>query len=75
MSSIVALVNILDVSFESFLKSSTVVLTHIILQQSCRGEEWGEFLHLPSNRFYDFGAIRKEIEKETERMSGKKHVI
>ena len=35
-----------------------------------RGEEWGEFLHLPNKRFYDFGEIRKEIEKETERLTG-----
>ena len=38
--------------------------------QSIRGEEWGEFLHLPNKRFYDFADIRREIEKETERMTG-----
>mmetsp|Transcript_18524 Transcript_18524/g.17839 ORF Transcript_18524/g.17839 Transcript_18524/m.17839 type:complete len:762 (+) Transcript_18524:127-2412(+) len=36
-----------------------------------KGEEWGEFLHLPNKRFYDFAEIRKEIEKETERLTGK----
>ena len=35
------------------------------------GEEWGEFLHLPNKRFYDFNEIRKEIERETERLTGK----
>ncbi|XXG49120.1 hypothetical protein AAC387_Pa02g3387 [Persea americana] len=38
-----------------------------------RGEEdaeWGEFLHLPGKRFVDFGAIRKEIQAETEREAG-----
>ena len=25
-------------------------------------EEWGEFLHLPGKRFYDFSLIRKEIQ-------------
>jgi hypothetical protein len=34
-------------------------------------EEWGEFLHDPGRRFYDFGEIRREIEAETERALGK----
>lgn len=25
-------------------------------------EEWGEFLHLPGKRFYDFNEIRREIQ-------------
>lgn len=25
-------------------------------------EEWGEFLHLPGKKFFDFGGIRREIE-------------
>ncbi len=33
-------------------------------------EEWGEFLHLPNQRFYDFKDIRNEISRETERISG-----
>lgn len=32
--------------------------------------EWGEFLHLPGRKFYDFSAIRQEIVKETERLTG-----
>ena len=35
------------------------------------GEEWGEFLHLPGQRFYDFNQIREEISRETERVSGR----
>jgi len=35
------------------------------------GEEWGEFLHLPGQRFFDFEEIRAEIQRETERVSGK----
>jgi len=35
------------------------------------GEEWGEFLHLPGQRFFDFSEIRAEIQRETERVSGK----
>ncbi|QLL33510.1 hypothetical protein HG536_0E04210 [Torulaspora globosa] len=39
--------------------------------QAPNTEEWGEFLHLPGRRFYDFKEIRKEIEKETARIAGK----
>eukprot|EP00608_Synchroma_pusillum_P011384 CAMPEP_0198427610 /NCGR_PEP_ID=MMETSP1452-20131203/6025_1 /TAXON_ID=1181717 /ORGANISM="Synchroma pusillum, Strain CCMP3072" /LENGTH=570 /DNA_ID=CAMNT_0044147985 /DNA_START=24 /DNA_END=1733 /DNA_ORIENTATION=- len=35
------------------------------------GEEWGEFLHLPGQRFYDFGEIRAEIQRETDRVTGR----
>ncbi|CCC66678.1 hypothetical protein NCAS_0A01180 [Naumovozyma castellii] len=33
--------------------------------------EWGEFLHIPGRRFYDFNEIRREIENETARLAGK----
>jgi len=36
-----------------------------------KGEEWGEFLHLPGQRFYDFSEIRAEIQRETERLTGR----
>ncbi|KAI5959504.1 DNM1 [Candida pseudojiufengensis] len=32
--------------------------------------EWGEFLHIPNKRFYNFHDIRKEIEHETLRIAG-----
>ncbi|CAK0784287.1 hypothetical protein CVIRNUC_007491 [Coccomyxa viridis] len=32
--------------------------------------EWGEFLHCPGKRFYDFDRIRQEILNETERTVG-----
>lgn len=32
--------------------------------------EWGEFLHIPNKRFYNFADIRKEIENETFRIAG-----
>jgi len=35
------------------------------------GGEWGEFLHRPGKRFYDFGEIRTEIARETERICGR----
>ncbi|XAR53012.1 hypothetical protein NMG60_11021389 [Bertholletia excelsa] len=34
------------------------------------GEEFGEFLHLPGKRFYDFNEIRREIQAETDREAG-----
>jgi dynamin 1-like protein len=39
------------------------------------GEEWGEFLHVPDKRFYDFNEIRAEIERETDRETGTKKNI
>ncbi|PWA78332.1 dynamin-related protein 3A [Artemisia annua] len=33
-------------------------------------DEYGEFLHLPGKRFYDFNDIRKEIQAETDREAG-----
>lgn len=33
-------------------------------------EEWGEFLHLPGEKFFDFAAIRDEIQRETDRITG-----
>eukprot|EP00946_MAST-07B_sp_MAST-7B-sp1_P000313 g313.t1 len=35
------------------------------------GQEWGEFLHLPGKKFFDFDEIRKEIIRETDRLTGK----
>ena len=34
-------------------------------------DEWGEFLHIPGKRFYDFDDIKREIENETARIAGK----
>ncbi|KAG0482647.1 hypothetical protein HPP92_010731 [Vanilla planifolia] len=37
--------------------------------------EYGEFLHAPKKRFTDFAAIRKEIQDETDRITGRtKHI-
>ncbi|KAL0365228.1 UNVERIFIED_CONTAM: Dynamin-related protein 3A [Sesamum angustifolium] len=33
-------------------------------------EEWGEFLHLPGKKFFDFNEIRWEIQAETDREAG-----
>ncbi|OAY81184.1 Dynamin-related protein 3A, partial [Ananas comosus] len=34
------------------------------------GDEWGEFLHIPGHRFYDFREIRREIQAETDKEAG-----
>lgn len=33
--------------------------------------EWGEFLHLPNQKYHDFNEIRNEINRETDRVTGK----
>ncbi|TDL27622.1 hypothetical protein BD410DRAFT_430157 [Rickenella mellea] len=33
--------------------------------------EWGEFLHLPNQKFYDFNKIREEIVRDTEAKTGR----
>ncbi|XP_038903843.1 dynamin-related protein 3A isoform X2 [Benincasa hispida] len=40
------------------------------LLQTKTDKEYGEFLHLPGQKFYDFSEIRKEIQSETEREVG-----
>lgn len=39
--------------------------------QNDQPSEWGEFLHVPHKRFYNFHAIRREIEAETARIAGR----
>lgn len=34
-------------------------------------DEWGEFLHIPGQKFFDFNKIREEIVRETEAKAGK----
>jgi hypothetical protein len=33
-------------------------------------KEWGEFSHLPNEKFFDFNLIRDEIQNETNRVAG-----
>lgn len=41
------------------------------LQHTSGTTEWGEFSHSPGHRFTDFAQIRREIERETERVTGR----
>ena len=45
--------------------------TESILQEGVDSDEWGEFLHAPGRKYFDFTAIRLEIVRETERLTGK----
>jgi dynamin 1-like protein len=40
------------------------------LLDSISDEEWGKFLHTKNKIYTDFNDIRKEIENETDRLSG-----
>ncbi|KAI5799219.1 Dynamin central region-domain-containing protein [Peziza echinospora] len=38
---------------------------------AANADEWGEFTHIPGQKFYDFGKIRDEIIKDTEVKTGR----
>src|SRR2546430_11003239 len=39
--------------------------------KEANADEWGEFLHIPGQKFFDFNKIREEIVKETEAKTGR----
>ncbi|KAI0598085.1 vacuolar sorting protein 1 [Biscogniauxia sp. FL1348] len=39
--------------------------------KAANADEWGEFLHVPGQKFYDFNKIRDEISRETEAKVGR----
>jgi len=41
------------------------------VDKAANQDEWGEFLHLPGEKFYDFNKIREEIVRDTEAKTGK----
>lgn len=59
---------------KDFLPRGSGIVTRrpLVLQLiTSRNGEWGEFLHCKGRKFTDFNAIRKEIEDETDRMTGR----
>ena len=48
----------------------TAVLAHTCTHRLKDDSEWGEFAHLPGQRFTDFSAMRTEIETDTARLTG-----
>lgn len=57
-------------SFEFGGVIASEVQPHTRTSKPTQYEEWGEFLHIPGQRFYDFSQIRHEIESETSRIAG-----
>ncbi|KAI7849538.1 dynamin-A [Circinella umbellata] len=47
-----------------------LVLQLVTLPSSSNEEDYGEFLHVPNKRFYDFTEVRQEIEQDTARIAG-----
>jgi vacuolar protein sorting-associated protein 1 len=39
--------------------------------KEANADEWGEFLHIPGQKFFDFHKIREEIQRETDSKTGK----
>ncbi|CDJ48393.1 dynamin-like protein, putative [Eimeria brunetti] len=60
---------------KDFLPRGTGIVTRrpliLQLQHTSGTTEWGEFSHSPGHRFTDFAQIRREIERETERVTGR----
>lgn len=48
-----------------------ISLDEIPPEELVMGDEWGEFLHIPGQKFYDFNQIRDEIVRETDRVTGR----
>ena len=63
---------ILLCNFRDFLPRGNGIVTRrpLILQLINGPTEYGEFLHCKGKKFMDFLSIRKEIEDETERVTG-----
>lgn len=57
-------------SFELGAAATTEIHPHTRITQPGQYEEWGEFLHIPGQRYYEFTQIRREIEIETSRIAG-----
>lgn len=58
--------------FRDFLPRGSGIVTRrpLILQLINSPNEYGEFLHAKGKKFTDFLQIQKEIEDETDRMTG-----
>ncbi|KAI3874846.1 hypothetical protein MKW98_019419, partial [Papaver atlanticum] len=66
-NSVIPIVNKLQDIFARLGSSSTIELPHVVgvtKHKSDDGadEEYGEFLHLPKKKFFDFSDIRREIQ-------------
>jgi dynamin GTPase len=57
---------------KSFLPRGSGIVTRrpLVLQLYNSIEEYGEFLHQPNKKYYDFEEICTEIERDTDRVCG-----
>lgn len=55
-----------------FLPRGSGIVTRrpLVLQLYNAKSEWAEFLHQKGKKYVDFNEVRKEIEAETDRMTG-----
>lgn len=60
-----------EINLEEHLRNHTNGSTNGNGSLSEEPTEWGEFLHIPHKRFYNFHAIRDEIARETSRIAGR----
>ena len=58
-----------DSESTSLIKMSNA-LSHSNSQAEQEIVEWGEFLHIPGQKFFSFDEIRSEIEKDTLKVAG-----
>ena len=58
--------------FRDFLPRGSGIVTRrpLVLQLYHAKAEWAEFLHQKGKKYTDFTEVRKEIEAETDRMTG-----
>ena len=61
---------LLDLDISDSKKPEEKKEDHTNGQSEDNKEEWGEFLHLPGKKFYNFDEIRQEIVKETDKVTG-----
>lgn len=59
--------------FRDFLPRGSGIVTRrpLVLQLINDRNEYAEFFHKKGHKFFDFDQVRKEIEDETERVTGK----
>ena len=60
--------------YRDFLPRGSGIVTRrpLVLQLYNAKSEWAEFLHQKGKKLTDFDEVRKEIEAETDRMTGRK---
>lgn len=58
-------------ALSSIISNTDIILAKVNGNSHINENEWGEFLHLPGEKFFDFNKIREEIVRDTEAKTGK----